>query len=199
MAQSPAPPNSSALPSPPPRLLDQLRLTARQRGHPEQTVTAFADWGRRFILFHGKRHSRELGLPEVVGFLEAVARSEKDPVRALAAGRDALEFRCGSGPASQTAPCGAGAGRGGSGPGACRRGRWRFSADGPAAVWLRLAVAGVLPVARQGHQPEPWPDRRARRQGEQGSRGNAAPNGARRPGAATGAAVTAWSARTITT
>jgi hypothetical protein len=77
---------------PPPRLLDQLREAARRRGHPEPAVAAFADWSRRYILFHGKRHPRELGLPEVVQFLESVARTEKDPVPALAASRDALDF-----------------------------------------------------------------------------------------------------------
>jgi hypothetical protein len=53
------PPASAAAPQPP-HLLDQLRQTARQRGHPEPTVAAFADWSRRFLLFHGKRHPREL-------------------------------------------------------------------------------------------------------------------------------------------
>jgi len=33
------------------RLLGQLRRAAQQRGHPSQTVTAFTDWARRFILF----------------------------------------------------------------------------------------------------------------------------------------------------
>jgi integron integrase len=55
-------------------------------------VAAFADWNRRFILFHGKRHPRDMGLPEVGQFLDSVARTEKDPVPAVAAGRDALEF-----------------------------------------------------------------------------------------------------------
>src|SRR6266516_4199093 len=64
-----------------PRLLDLLRLVARQRGHGEPTVSAFADWCRRFILFHGKRHPQELGLPEVGQFLESVAQTDKDPVR----------------------------------------------------------------------------------------------------------------------
>src|SRR5262245_56545868 len=76
----------------PPRLLDQLRLTARQRGHAEPVVTAFADWSCRFILFHGKRHPRELGLAEVGQFLESIAQTDKDPVRSLAAGREALRF-----------------------------------------------------------------------------------------------------------
>jgi hypothetical protein len=55
-------------------------------------VAAFADWSLRFILFHGKRHAREMGLTEVGQFLESVAQIEKDPVRALAASRDALDF-----------------------------------------------------------------------------------------------------------
>ena len=81
-----------AVPPPPPRLLDQVQQAARQRGHPEATAAGFAHWGRRFILFHGKRHPRELGLAEVSQFLESVAQTEKDPVRAIAAGRDALDF-----------------------------------------------------------------------------------------------------------
>jgi Phage integrase, N-terminal SAM-like domain len=85
-------PATSPLPPAPPRLLDQLRLTARQRGHSEQTVAAFADWSRRFILFHGKRHPREMGRVEVGQFLESLAQTENDPLRALAAGRDALDF-----------------------------------------------------------------------------------------------------------
>jgi hypothetical protein len=85
-------PQGSPLPPGPPRLLDQLCLIARQRGHVEPTVAAFADWCRRFILFHGKRHPRELGLPEVGQFLESIAQTNKDPVRALAASRNALDF-----------------------------------------------------------------------------------------------------------
>src|SRR5258707_1002059 len=82
---SPQPPQS-------PRLLDQLRLTAQQHGHPEPTVAAFVDWSRRFVLFHGKRHPREMGLPAVGQFLKSIAQTEKDPVRALAVSRDALDF-----------------------------------------------------------------------------------------------------------
>jgi hypothetical protein len=89
---------ASSQPSPeaslpiPPRLLDQLCQAARERGHPEPTIAAFADWTRRFILFHGKRHPRALGPPEISQFLQSIAQTDKDPVRALAAGRDALDF-----------------------------------------------------------------------------------------------------------
>ena len=86
-------PTPQASPTPPaPPLLEQLRQVARHRGHPEPTVAAFADWCRKFILFHSKRHPRELGLTEVGRFLDSVAQTEKDPVRAIAASRDALDF-----------------------------------------------------------------------------------------------------------
>jgi hypothetical protein len=80
------------LPASAPRLLDELRRTAQQRGHPARTVEALADWSLRFIRFHGRRHPREMGLTEVGQFLESVAQTEKEPVRALAAARDALDF-----------------------------------------------------------------------------------------------------------
>jgi integron integrase len=73
-------------------LLDQLQEAARRHGHDESTVVAFIDWSRRFSLFHNKRHPGDLGLPEVVQFLESVARTEKDPLRAIAASREALAF-----------------------------------------------------------------------------------------------------------
>src|SRR5262245_12843831 len=76
----------------PPRLLDQLRQCAEQRGHSPATVAAFIALNRRFILFHGKRHPRELALPEIGQFLQSLAQAEKDPLRALAASRDALDF-----------------------------------------------------------------------------------------------------------
>jgi Phage integrase, N-terminal SAM-like domain len=85
-------PAAESSPPSPPRLLDQLRLRAQACGHPEITVAAFADWARRFILFHARRHPRELGLPEIGQFLGSIAQTEKDPVRALAASRDALDF-----------------------------------------------------------------------------------------------------------
>jgi hypothetical protein len=91
-ASFPPTPPPAATPPAPPRLLDQLRLCARQRGQSELAVADLASWCRRFILFHGKRHPRELGLPEVGQFLESIAQTDKDPVRSLAAGRAALEF-----------------------------------------------------------------------------------------------------------
>jgi integrase len=73
-------------------LLDQVCRVARDRGHAEWTVANDVQWVRRLVRFHGKRHPRDLRLPEVAQFLESVAQTEKNPVRAIAASREALHF-----------------------------------------------------------------------------------------------------------
>ena len=45
----------------PPRLLDRLRESLRVRHYSLRTEGSYLDWVRRFILFHGKRHPRDLG------------------------------------------------------------------------------------------------------------------------------------------
>lgn len=52
-----------------PRLLDQVRARSRVKRYSLRTVQAYADWIRRFILFHGKRHPQEMGKTEVESFL----------------------------------------------------------------------------------------------------------------------------------
>ena len=51
-----------------PRLLDQVRAAIRARHHSRRTDEAYVHWIRRFIVFHGQRHSRELGPPEITSF-----------------------------------------------------------------------------------------------------------------------------------
>jgi integron integrase len=43
------------------------------RHYSRRTEEAYLGWIRRFILFHGKRHPRELGPPEVTAFLSSLA------------------------------------------------------------------------------------------------------------------------------
>ncbi len=57
----------------PPKLLDQLRENLRTRHYSIRTEEAYLDWVRRFILFHGKRHPKDLGAPEVQAFLSHLA------------------------------------------------------------------------------------------------------------------------------
>jgi len=52
-----------------PKLLDQLRTFMRARRYSLRTEEAYLDWIRRFILFHGKRHPRDLGEREITEFL----------------------------------------------------------------------------------------------------------------------------------
>ena len=58
--------DQSAPPTSPPRLLDALRRAIRVRHYSIRTEEAYVDGARRFIRFHGRRHPRELGGPEVV-------------------------------------------------------------------------------------------------------------------------------------
>jgi len=57
----------------PPRLFDVFREAIRIRHYSLRTEDTYVDWVRRFILFHGKRHPRELGAPEVQAFLSHLA------------------------------------------------------------------------------------------------------------------------------
>jgi len=50
---------------PPLRLLDQVRARIRVKHCALRTEKVYVDWVKRFILFHGKRHPRELGAAEV--------------------------------------------------------------------------------------------------------------------------------------
>ncbi len=57
----------------PPRLLDRLREAIRVRHYSIRTEDTYVDWARRFILFHDKRHPRDLGASEVATFLTHLA------------------------------------------------------------------------------------------------------------------------------
>ncbi|MBI3545079.1 MAG: integron integrase [Gammaproteobacteria bacterium] len=56
-----------------PKLLEQLRDKLRMKHYSIRTEQSYIDWSRRFILFHGKRHPRELGAHAVETFLTHLA------------------------------------------------------------------------------------------------------------------------------
>ena len=56
-----------------PRLLDQVREQIRVRHYSIRTEQAYVDWCRRFILWHDKRHPRDMGAAEVEAFLTHLA------------------------------------------------------------------------------------------------------------------------------
>jgi len=57
-----------------PRLLDQVRDAVRLRHYSIRTEQAYVQWTRRFVLFHGKRHPRDMGSAEVAAFLTHLVR-----------------------------------------------------------------------------------------------------------------------------
>ena len=60
-----------------PRLLDRVRQAIRARHYSPRTEKAYVGWIRRFIVFHGKRHPDEMGVPEVTQFLSSLATRDK--------------------------------------------------------------------------------------------------------------------------
>ena len=56
-----------------PRLLDRVSIEVRRRRLSLRTEQAYRSWVRRFVLFHGKRHPKELGAEAVAGFLTHLA------------------------------------------------------------------------------------------------------------------------------
>lgn len=58
---------------PAPRLLDVVRDRIRTRHYSLRTETAYTNWIKRFILFHNKRHPRDMGGVEVEAFLTSLA------------------------------------------------------------------------------------------------------------------------------
>jgi hypothetical protein len=48
-----------------PKLLQQVRETLRTKHYSYRTEQTYVDWIKRFILFHKKRHPREMGAEEV--------------------------------------------------------------------------------------------------------------------------------------
>lgn len=54
---------------PPSPLLDQVRAAIRVRHYSPRTEKAYVHWIRRYILFNGKRHPREMDAAEVRDFL----------------------------------------------------------------------------------------------------------------------------------
>jgi len=57
----------------PPKLLDQVREAIRVKHYSIRTEEAYVNWIKRYILFHNKRHPREMGVSEIETFLTHLA------------------------------------------------------------------------------------------------------------------------------
>lgn len=56
-----------------PKILVQLRNKIRLCGYSIRTEKSYVDWNKRFILFHGKKHPKDMGANEVEQFLTNLA------------------------------------------------------------------------------------------------------------------------------
>lgn len=57
----------------PKKLLDQVRDAIRLKHYAASTEKTYVNWIKRYILFDGKRHPREMGVVEVEAFLTHLA------------------------------------------------------------------------------------------------------------------------------
>ncbi len=57
-----------------PRLFAQVRDTIRRLHYSDRTEEAYVHWIRRYILFHDRKHPREMGAEEATAFLSYLAR-----------------------------------------------------------------------------------------------------------------------------
>jgi site-specific recombinase XerD len=55
--------------NPPVKLLYRVRQRIRLKGYSIRTEKSYVSWIKRFILFHGKRHPRDMEKPEIEAFL----------------------------------------------------------------------------------------------------------------------------------
>ena len=59
------------------KLLDQVRDVIRKKHYSIRTEQAYVDWIRRFILFHKKRHPKDMGEKEISEFISHLATKKK--------------------------------------------------------------------------------------------------------------------------
>jgi len=75
-----------------PKLLDQVGDVIRRRHYSIRTEQAYVDWIKRFILYHGKRHPRDMAEEEVTKFLTYLARDRNVAVSTQNQALSALLF-----------------------------------------------------------------------------------------------------------
>ncbi|MGE5453212.1 MAG: integron integrase [Acidobacteriota bacterium] len=83
--------DSSTSPQPP-KLLDELRRQIRLRHYSLRTEDQYVYWVRFFIQFHGRRHPRDMGAPEVTRFMSHLAADKRVAVSTHKQALSALMF-----------------------------------------------------------------------------------------------------------
>lgn len=60
-----------------PKLLDRVRNSLKQRNYSYRTEQTYVGWIKRFILFHNKRHPKDMGAKEIEEYLTYLAVEKK--------------------------------------------------------------------------------------------------------------------------
>ncbi|MBV6421455.1 MAG: Tyrosine recombinase XerC [Ignavibacteriaceae bacterium] len=55
---------------PEPKLLDKVRTELRSKHYSRKTEVAYTNWIKRFVLFHNKRHPKDMGAEEIKAFVD---------------------------------------------------------------------------------------------------------------------------------
>jgi len=69
-----------------------VRLACERRHYSPRTAKSYVFWSRRYILFHGKRHPRELGADAITAFLNHLASIERVSASTQSQALNALIF-----------------------------------------------------------------------------------------------------------
>jgi integron integrase len=85
-------PREGFIPNPKLKLLDQVSEVMRYKHHSLRTEQAYRQWIKRFIFFHGKRHPKDMGPPEVRSFLNDLAARQMVAVSTQNQALNALVF-----------------------------------------------------------------------------------------------------------
>ena len=56
-----------------PKLLDQVRIEMRTAHYSKSSEESYVSWIKRFILFHNKRHPKDMGATEIKQFVNHFA------------------------------------------------------------------------------------------------------------------------------
>lgn len=59
------------------QLLDEIKQKVRTKNYSPRTAEQYAEWARSFILFHKKRHPREMGKAEIEAYLIYLANTRR--------------------------------------------------------------------------------------------------------------------------
>ena len=64
-------------PKPAKKLLDQVRDIIRMKHYSPKTEKTYVGWIKRYILYHDKKHPKEMGVREIEAYLSYLATERK--------------------------------------------------------------------------------------------------------------------------